>query len=155
MSNDETGTKPTEEHPPGKGELDDDGMVSDIIKRAIMSGFRTVSWGSEKVGAVGEKVGAVGSTLNSVRQEVVGVAGREIVRYLDGLNLTEEAVKVLTSISLELRTEIRFIPNDKKLIKPDIKNSISVKAAKESADDTAKPKRRRPRRKKKAEEPAS
>ena len=50
------------------------------------------------------------------------------------LERAEALVRVLTSISLELKTEIRFIPNDKKLIKPDVKASVGVKRAEEEEE---------------------
>lgn len=106
-----------------------------MLKSAIMGGLKTVKWGEENIRAVAseiinnEKVEAVGSTINGVRNEVVGVAGRELAKYLDRMNLTDELVKVLTAISFEMRTEIRFIPNDQKLVTPDIKTSIRAKRA--------------------------
>lgn len=134
-------TPPPRDVPPSEFDLEDDGFVPDIIKRAIQTGFRTVNWGSEKVGAVG-------STLNTMRQEVVAVIGREIVHYLDQLNLTDEAVKVLTAISLEVKTEIRFIPNEKKLVKPDVKAAVTVKSAGgEKAGAKSKPKKKKAKRK--------
>ena len=106
-----------------------------MLRSAIVGGLKTVKWGEENIRAVAseiinnDKVEAVGSTLSGVRNEVVGVAGRELAKYLDKLNLTDELVKVLTAISFEVRTEIRFIPNDQKLVTPDIKASIHAKRA--------------------------
>ena len=70
---------------------------------------------------------AMGTTLSSVREELVKVFGREFSGYLDRLNVVDVLVGVLTSISLEVKTELRFIPNDKRLVKPNIKNSVKVK----------------------------
>lgn len=129
-------------------EEEEEGVVKDILKRAIQQGFRTVRWGEESLRGIAsdiihnERVEAVGSTLNSIREDLVRVVGREFVRYLDRMNLTDEIVKVLTAISLELKTEIRFIPNDKKLVTPDVKASVSVKR-------TADKKPRKRKRKKK------
>ncbi len=126
--------------PPPPPEEEDDGLVPDFLKRTIKSGVRTLSWGTEKVGAVG-------STLNHVRQELVEVAGSQIVKYLEQLNLTEEAVKILTAISLEVKTEIRFIPNDQKLVTPDVKGSVSVKNADKAPAKKKKPRRRKAKKK--------
>ena len=46
---------------------------------------------------------------------------------LDRLNLHEEMVKVLTSLSFEIKTEIRLIPNDAGSVKTDVKRKVSVK----------------------------
>jgi len=112
---------------------DDDGGVTDAIRRALSTGVRTVLKSEENIRAFAgeilrsDKVEAVGSVLTNVREDVVRVAGREVVKYLERLNLTDEVVKVLTAISLEVKTEIRFIPNDKRLVKPDIKAAVKVK----------------------------
>ena len=76
-----------------------------------------------------EKVEAVGSTLSSVREELVRVFGKEFSGYLERLNVVDVLVGVLTSISLEVKTELRFIPNEKRLVKPNMKNSVKVKTA--------------------------
>lgn len=129
--------------------------LQDILRRAIRSGVRTVREGEEKIRdiataiATNEKVEAVTTTISQVREDLVGVAGRELRRYLDRLNLTDEIVKVLTAISLEVKTEIRFIPNDKKLVKPNIKSEFSVNRTRKK--DAKKPPRTSRRRRKKGD----
>jgi hypothetical protein len=112
---------------------DDDWAVGDVIRRAVNAGRRTVKTGQERLEHIAsdilnnDKVEAVGSAFHGFREEVVRVFGKELAKYLERLDLTDALVRVLTSISLELKTEIRFIPNDKKLVKPEIKNSVTVK----------------------------
>lgn len=67
--------------------------------------------------------------LDNVREEVLRILTQEIQRFLEGLNLSQELQKVLTSVSFEIRTEIRFIPNEKAVVKPKIKNRVRVKSA--------------------------
>ena len=40
------------------------------------------------------------------------VVGQELRRFLETVNVSGELQKLLTSLSFEIRTEIRFIPND-------------------------------------------
>ena len=47
---------------------------------------------------------------------------------------------------LELKTEIRFIPNDKQLVKPEVKAAVNVKRVDKKAPDKRK-KKRAPRKK--------
>jgi hypothetical protein len=141
---------------------DEDGILPDVLRRAIQSGFRTVRWGEESIRGIAtdllqnERVEAVGSTIKDLREDLVRVVGREFIRYLDQLNLTDEVVKVLTAISLEVKTEIRFIPNDKKLVTPNVKTSMNVKskrpkaAAKKKASSRRRPATRKRAKKKKA-----
>ena len=133
---------------PENGEDPGDGGISDTIKRAISSGVKTFIKSEENLRNIAgdiwnsDKVEAVGNTINNVRSELVTIFGREFVKYLDRLNLTDEAVKILTAISLELKTEIRFIPNDERLVTPDIKASVKV-----GRTDKKKAKPRRSRKK--------
>ncbi|MFT5434464.1 MAG: hypothetical protein ACI9OJ_005177 [Myxococcota bacterium] len=114
---------------------DDDGVVGDLFRRAFGAGVRTYRKGNESVRNMAsdilnsDRVEASVGKLNNVRSEIVTMFGRELVSYFDRLNFTDEMVKLLTAISLEVKTEIRFIPNDKKLVSPDVKASIKVKDA--------------------------
>jgi hypothetical protein len=54
--------------------------------------------------------------------------GREIRNALEHMDISGEMKKLLTALSFEIKTEIRFIPNDSSVgVKPDIKNKIAVK----------------------------
>lgn len=67
------------------------------------------------------------------RDDILRIFGRELRRFLETLNLGEELQKILTSTSFEIKTEIRFIPNDEAVggVKPDIKKQVSVKVNRE------------------------
>lgn len=132
----ETDERPIEERLEDLLNADSEGVVAEILKRALKTGRKTVDTVRSGPGTVrniasdilnNERVEAVGSTLNTVRDELVRVFGKEFSVYLDKLNLVDVLVGVLTSISLEVKTELRFIPNDKRLVKPNIKNTVRVK----------------------------
>jgi hypothetical protein len=121
--------------PPQDPEIADpgnDGGISETIKRAISTGVRGFMRSEENLRNLAgdiwnsDKVEAVGNTISNIRTEVVTIFGREFVKYLDRINLTDEVVKVLTAISLEVKTEIRFIPNDERLVTPDVKASVKL-----------------------------
>lgn len=123
-------------------DAESDGVIPDLIRKAISTGVRGVLKSEENIRNIagdilnnetlGNVTGSVGSTLNTVREEMVRVVGQEVVKYLDRLNLDEEIVKALTAISLELKTEIRFIPNEERLVTPDVKTKTRVKRARSS-----------------------
>ena len=133
-------TDPTLENP---NDAESEGVIPDLIRKAISTGVRGVLKSEENIRSLagdilnnetlGTVTGTVGSTLNTVREEMVRVVGQEVVKYLDRLNLDEEIVKALTAISLELKTEIRFIPNDERLVTPDVKTKTRVKRARSSS----------------------
>ena len=62
------------------------------------------------------------------------MVGNQTRKFLENLDLGTEIQKVLTSVSLEFRTELRFIPNDKAL-KPEGKVKVKVKST-ESDDES-------------------
>jgi hypothetical protein len=133
------GMSTEEPRPPStpRSESESEGVIPELIRKAISTGVRGVLKSEENIRNIagdilnnetlGNVTGSVGSTLTAAREEVVRVVGQEVVKYLEKMNLDEEIVKVLTSISLELKTEIRFIPNDQKLVTPEIKTKTRVK----------------------------
>jgi hypothetical protein len=59
----------------------------------------------------------------STKDEMFRVVGKELRGFLETVNISGELQKLLTSLSFEIKTEIRFIPNDEAVtgVKPDIK----------------------------------
>jgi hypothetical protein len=60
---------------------------------------------------------------------VFEIVARETRDFLANLNLTEEIAKILTTLSFEIKTEIRFIPNSERITgaEPDVKASVKLK----------------------------
>jgi hypothetical protein len=57
---------------------------------------------------------------------------KELRDFLEQTNLSEQMVKALTTLSFEIKTEIRFIPNDQKIdeakkARPDVKTSVKIR----------------------------
>jgi hypothetical protein len=74
-----------------------------------------------------EAVAYIVEAADTTKKEVVRVAAREFREFLESANLTEELAKILTTLSFEIRTEIRFIPNDQAL-KPNVRSSVRLKS---------------------------
>ncbi len=57
------------------------------------------------------------------KDELFRVVGKELRGFLETVNISGELQKLLTSLSFEIKTEIRFIPNDEAIagVKPDVK----------------------------------
>jgi hypothetical protein len=55
--------------------------------------------------------------------------GKELRNALQQMDMAGELQKLLTAISFQIKTEIRFIPNDSAVlgVQPEIKNKVSVK----------------------------
>lgn len=71
---------------------------------------------------------------DTVRSEIVRVIASEIRNFLEEANLGEELAKILTSISFEIRLEVRFIPNDQAL-KPNVRSQVKVKGRRKANQD--------------------
>ncbi|HMG21525.1 MAG TPA: hypothetical protein VK607_09425, partial [Kofleriaceae bacterium] len=62
---------------------------------------------------------------------------RETREFLANLNVSEEIAKILTTLSFEIKTEIRFIPNSDRFVgaEPDVKASVRLKRQDDRKDD--------------------
>jgi hypothetical protein len=73
------------------------------------------------------------NTASTTKDEVMKIMAREMREFLQSVNLSEEIAKMLTMLSFEVKTEIRFIPNDERLggVSPDVKAKVALKRRKE------------------------
>lgn len=107
-------------------------VVPGILRRAILTAL------SEEGlrGVVPEKnipkeaVGFVLSQADSTRREILRIVSREIRTFLENMDFGGEIAKILTTLSFEIRTEVRFIPNND-AVRPNIKNRVKVKRTRE------------------------
>ncbi len=93
-----------------------------------------------------EIAGYVFSQIDDTKSAMVRVVAREVREFLEAADLATELQKALTMLSFEIRTEIRFIPNEAGGIKPDVKAAISPKNAslKGAPKEKSRPAGRRP-----------
>ena len=117
--------------------------VSEAVWRSVMQGLRSVASTTEDriSGALGDSVpkdmarevaGYIRRQVDTGREEIVSLVGKQVNRFLDNVDLGGELKKALTSLSFEIRTEVRFIPNEHS-VKPDAKVRVKIKP---TADDT-------------------
>ena len=80
--------------------------------------------------------------VEETKKAVVRTVANEFKDFLEATDLATELQKALTSVSLELKTEVRFVPNDRAV--GGVRPSIEIKAAR----TTVAPRRRKrsPRR---------
>ena len=106
--------------------------MGETVRKALASGFRAARVGEEKLrGMVGDAMpkdvtNYVKGAIDTGRDEIVRIVGNQVKRFLEGIDVGGEVAKILTAVSFEIRTEIRFIPNDKKL-KPEVKMTVRSK----------------------------
>jgi hypothetical protein len=107
----ETATpEPVEEEEPTSPRGDDrersDRGISDFVRRAVSAG--------------------VGAAARS-KDDIMRAAAGEMRTWLEHLNLNEELAKALSKLVIEVKTEIRFRPNEEGKIVPEAVNDLKVK----------------------------
>src|SRR5262245_2635221 len=80
--------------------------VGDFVRRAVSAG--------------------VGAASRS-KDDIVRVAATEVRGWLDHLNLSDEIARALAKMVIEVKTEIRFRPNDEGKLVPETTNDFKVK----------------------------
>ncbi len=110
-------------------------ILPEILKRAIEKGLETgigtLTNSREALqGVVGkvelpkELAGYVLSQVDETKNAMVRVVAREVREFLEAADLAKELQRALTSLSFEIRTEIRFIPNDAGGVTPSVKAKV-------------------------------
>jgi hypothetical protein len=136
------------ERPPGPEREEVDGerrllerLVPEIVKRIVEAGYEKITEGPENVRKVArdlklpkEAIGVVFSQLEETKNGLYRAVAREVRDFLENTNLAEELTRALTTLSFEIKTEVRFVPNESrsKPPVPDVRSKVSVKR-KESA----------------------
>lgn len=105
-----------------------EGLLPDIVKRGVdglvsEDGIRSIV---KDRGIPREAVGFILGQVDATKREVLRIVSREVRLFLQNVDLGGELTKILTSVSFEIRTEVRFVPNDSKL-KPEVKNRVSMR----------------------------
>jgi hypothetical protein len=122
-----------------KGRLEQ--LIPDIVRRTFYAGLGAVFTTEEGIRKIASEFHLPKDVANyliqtaaSSKDEIFRIFAKEVRAFLESANLSQEIQKVLTSLSFEIRTEIRFIPNAEAVggVKPDIKvGQMSVKRTKE------------------------
>ena len=110
-------------------------LVPELVKKTFAAGMGAVFSTEEGIRKIAREVslpdvvGYVASSADGAKDKVFEIVARETREFLANLNLTEEIAKILTTLSFEIKTEIRFIPNSERITgtEPDVKASVRVK----------------------------
>src|SRR5258708_6206445 len=119
-------------------------LLPDIVKRTFYAGLGAVFTTEEGIRKIASDFPLPKDVANyliqqaaSSKDELFRIVAKELRAFLETINLNAELQKLLTSLSFEIKTEIRFIPNEESIggIKPDVKRKVTVK--KPEPDDSA------------------
>jgi hypothetical protein len=110
-----------------RGRMD---FIPDIVRRTFYAGLGAVFTTEEGIRKIASELKLPKDVANYLIQqaaaskdELFRVVGKELRGFLETVNISGELQKLLTSLSFEIKTEIRFIPNDEAIggVKPDVK----------------------------------
>lgn len=113
-----------------------DAIVTEVLRRARQTGHLVVDTTEDSVRRlVGDLslpkdvVDRLIARLDDYKVDVLDAVKEELHDFLDRIDLGHELQKALTSLSLEVSTEIRFIPNEKSVgkVKADVKSKTRVR----------------------------
>ena len=110
-------------------------LVPELVKKTFAAGMGAVFSTEEGIRKFANTVnlpdvaGYIASSADGAKDRVWEIIARETREFLANLNLTEEIAKILTTLSFEIKTEIRFIPNSERFTgaEPDVKASVRLK----------------------------
>lgn len=106
-----------------------EGLIPDVVKRTMShllasdEGLRALL--SDK-NIPKEVVGYLLGQVDATRRGFLRIVSKEIRVFLENVDFGGEIAKILTTLSFEVRTEIRFIPNEERVV-PSVKNTVRVK----------------------------
>jgi hypothetical protein len=118
-------------------------ILPELIKRVLEAGYEKISEGPENVRHFvsemklpKEALSLILSQLDETKNGLYRVVAKEMRDFLEHTNLAEEISKVLTTLSFEVKTEVRFIPNDARtgMPKPDVRARVRIKKDKQEED---------------------
>ncbi len=119
-------------------------FIPDIVRRTILGGIGAVFASEEAARKLVSEVSLPKDVANFVltqaansKDEVLRVIAKEVRGFLESANLSHEVQKLLTQLSLEVKTEVRFIPNDEAVagVTPDVKRQMKLKRSGKDLDE--------------------
>jgi hypothetical protein len=120
-------------------------LVPELVKKTFTAGLGAVFSTEEGIRKIAreslpEMAGYIASSADGAKDKVFDVVARETREFLANLNVSEEIAKILTTLSFEIKTEIRFIPNSDRFVgaEPDVKASVRIKRKEDERKDERK-----------------
>jgi hypothetical protein len=117
-------------------------LVPELVKKTFAAGMGAVFSTEEGLRRIAreslpEMAGYIASSADGAKDKVIEVIARETREFLSTLNVSEEIAKILTTLSFEIKTEIRFIPNSERFTgaEPDVKASVRLKRTDKDGKD--------------------
>ena len=133
-------SEPPESDRPDRGDRDRrrlERLLPELIKRFLETGFEKLAEAPENARNLvnelrlpKEILSLLLAQLDETKNGLDRVVVKETRDFLEHTNVSDELARVLTTLSFEIKTEVRFIPNDSRLgATPDVRARVRVKKA--------------------------
>jgi hypothetical protein len=116
-------------------------IVPELVKRLVETGVEKIGDGPESVKRLlaelklpKESVAVFTSQLDETRREVTQALAREVREFLERASLSDELTKLLSGLTLEIKTQIRFVPSNDGTFrtKPEVHTQLGMRATPET-----------------------
>jgi hypothetical protein len=127
------------EPPAGEGEPGErdrrrlERLIPEIVKRVLDVGYGKISEGPENVRNFvselklpKEALSVLLAQIDETKTGLYRVVAKEIRDFLEHGSFSDELARVLTGMTLEIKTELRFLPRDG-AAQPDVKTEVKVR----------------------------
>jgi len=111
-----------------------EGIVPEILRRTLDAGLGAVFTTEEGVRKMAndftlpkDAARYLIQQAHGTKDELFRIFAAELRRFLDSLNLNEELMRLLTSMTFEIKSEIRLRPTDGDQISPKAKHEVTVR----------------------------
>jgi hypothetical protein len=114
-------------------------LLPELIKRLLETGFEKLAEAPDtarhlvnEMRLPKEILSLLLAQIDETTNGLYRVVAKETRDFLEHTNFSEELARVLTTLSFEIKTEVRFIPNDSRLgATPDVRARVRVKKSDE------------------------
>jgi SMC interacting uncharacterized protein involved in chromosome segregation len=100
-------------------------IVPELVKKLVDAGVERIADGPDSLKQIlaelklpKDALSVLTSQLDEARRDVSQVISREIREFLERSSLSEELLKLLSGLTLEIKTQIRFVPNKDGQLRP-------------------------------------
>ena len=102
--------------------------LPEMVRKAVITGLGALFMTEEGVRALvkelklpKEIVGFITSQADRTKTEVTRIIGEEIRRFFESAQLRQEFMKLLSTMTIEIRADVRLRPDGERSVEPEIK----------------------------------
>jgi len=109
-------------------------VVPELVQRLFVAGMGAVFTSEEGIRKLASEVSLpkdvtkyLVSQAQTTREQLFRIVARELRSFLESINLGAELTKILTSLTFEIKMQVRLLPSGKPgTIRPDIQGDVKV-----------------------------